>query len=53
MASYKSSLLICCALSVLLSFSCKKPDNQADQIENRISLLLAKMTLDDKIGQMT
>ena len=53
MDSYKSSALGYIFLFLLLSISCKNRDIQVDPIENRVNLLLAKMTLDDKIGQMT
>lgn len=50
---YKPLTLFCFTLFILFGVSCTKPNKQSDQIEERINLLLAKMTLDDKIGQMT
>ena len=53
MNSYKLSA-VASVLLILLGFvACDHPAKQKDKIENRIDQLLAKMTLDDKIGQMT
>ncbi len=53
MDSYKSSALWYIFFFLILSISCKNTDKQINIVENRVNQLLAKMTLDDKIGQMT
>lgn len=40
-------------LFIAMIISCRSIDNHPDLVENRVNQLLAKMTLDDKIGQMT
>ncbi len=53
MNAYKLSAVAGILLLLLGSVACDHPAKQKDKIENKIDQLLAKMTLDDKIGQMT
>ena len=53
MNSYKLSAVAGILLLLLGAVACDHPAKQKDKIENKIDQLLAKMTLDDKIGQMT
>ena len=53
MDSYKSSVLLSFILFLSLIFSCKPGVIEPDKIETRVNQLLSKMTLDEKIGQMT
>jgi beta-glucosidase len=53
MATYKSSIIWSLILVLILSVSCRRTENKTDKIEERVTQLLSKMTLDDKIGQMT
>ena len=53
MNSYKLSAMAGILLLFLGFVACDHPAKQRDKIENKIDQLLAKMTLDDKIGQMT
>jgi beta-glucosidase len=49
----KSSVLAFLVLLLFIAGSCKKKENHTDKIESRVNQLLDRMTLDDKIGQMT
>ena len=53
MDSYKYKVIVCCLLFVILFVSCKNKATEPDKIENRVNQLLSKMTLDEKIGQMS
>ena len=53
MATYKSSLIWSLILVLTLLVSCRSTEKKTDVIEERVTQLLSKMTLDDKIGQMT
>jgi beta-glucosidase len=53
MDSYKYRVIVCYLLFVILFVSCKNKAAEPDKIENRVNQLLSKMTLDEKIGQMT
>jgi len=53
MSSYNLSALAGIILLLLGSVSCHQQARQTDKVENRVDQLLSKMTLDDKIGQMT
>ncbi|MFT6112835.1 MAG: hypothetical protein ACJAXV_001626, partial [Bacteroidia bacterium] len=48
--TFRTILLI----GILQSFACLEQKNtDASEIEHKVNILLAKMTLDEKIGQMT
>ncbi|MCK9412995.1 MAG: beta-glucosidase BglX [Prolixibacteraceae bacterium] len=53
MSSYKLSVLLSLILLASFAISCNHSEKKSDKIEERVEQLLAKMTLDDKIGQMT
>jgi len=53
MSSYKLSVLSSLIFLATVAISCNHSEKRSDKIEERVELLLAKMTLDDKIGQMT
>ena len=53
MDSYKSTVICCLLILSALFVSCEKRENTSDKLESRVNQLLGKMTLDEKIGQMT
>lgn len=53
MDSYKSTVIYCLLILSALFVSCEKRENTSDKLESRVNQLLGKMTLDEKIGQMT
>ncbi len=53
MDSYKSSALLSLFLFLNLLVSCQNRTAEPFKIETRVNQLLSKMTLDEKIGQMT
>lgn len=53
MDSYKSTVIYCLLILSALFVSCEKRENTGDKLESRVNQLLGKMTLDEKIGQMT
>ena len=53
MDSYKSSTLLCFILFLIPQVSCQNRTDEPDKIEARVNQMVAKMTLDEKIGQMT
>jgi len=53
MSSYKLSVLLSLIFLTAIAISCNHSEKKRDKIEIRVEQLLAKMTIDDKIGQMT
>ena len=53
MSSYKLSVLSSLIFLAAVVISCNHSEKRGDKIEVRVEQLLEKMTLDDKIGQMT
>jgi len=53
MDSIKSTVFYCLLVLTALLVSCDKREHKIDNLEIRVNQLLAKMTLDEKIGQMT
>ena len=53
MDTCKSSVLISLIFFLMLFGSCRDIASEQDKIENRVNQLLSRMTLDEKIGQMT
>jgi beta-glucosidase len=53
MSSYKLSVLSSLIFFAAVAVSCNHSEKKGDKIEVRVEQLLEKMTLDDKIGQMT
>lgn len=53
MDSYKYKEIVWCLLFVILFVSCNNKAAKPDKIENRVNQLLSKMTLDEKIGQVS
>jgi beta-glucosidase len=53
MDSYKSTVLYGLLMLSALFVSCNNKENKTDIIETRVNQLLDRMTLDEKIGQMT
>ncbi len=53
MNSSKSSTFLSLALCLALLISCNQEATKPDKIESRVNDLLTRMTLDEKIGQMT
>lgn len=53
MSSYKLSVLLSLIFFTATAISCNHSEKKSDKIEIRVEQLLAKMTIDDKIGQMT
>lgn len=53
MKLYKSSVIYCFILLSFLMVSCGKKKAETDKIGSRVEQLLTRMTLDEKIGQMT
>ncbi len=50
---FKLFCIVIGAVVLLSTFSCKQPEPNKDDIESRVNSLLSKMTLDEKIGQMS
>ncbi len=53
MSSYKLSFLSSLIFFAVVAISCNHSEKKGDKTEIRVEQLLEKMTLDDKIGQMT
>jgi len=50
MSSYKFSVLLSLIFFTAIEISCNHSEKKSDKIEIRVEQLLAKMTIDDKIG---
>ena len=53
MKSFKNSSAAFLALILLFSHSCKNDKSPKDTVKDRVDKLLAEMTIDEKIGQMS
>ena len=53
MSSYKLSVLWSLIFFTATAISCNNSEKKSDKIGIRVEQLLSKMTIDDKIGQMT
>jgi beta-glucosidase len=53
MKSIKLSIAVLFVILVTVSYSCKQNEKSRSDIENRVENLLVRMTLEEKIGQMS